>query len=539
MGHLPRPRHHRGQLGRLLPGRAQGRQARQGGHRAGQVADRPRAAGRRLQGRRCLPVQQGRVPAGQCEERQAPVLQRRPDRADLRRRGQLHPRGRARCEGRRDQGHHLHPDQQHGAARHQAGQGLEGRHRHHRQGDRLTTAGCGRLHRPPASAPARGRVPAAVAGAGPPGGAGRAPGHGQRDPDRRRRARQDHTPTGASRPTATSGGKRRPGGHQAPGRCPAGPDPASGPAGAGPARTSGRGAGRSALQSIRTRSGGTGARFPNASFAPYPAQTFREGLPRGNDNPRTGYQHPAPRRLRRRAERPRRMAQPAVALRRPRVAVRLHRPLLPRLRRLRALPAPLYRVDRPAPGGDDEPEPVPVGRLRQLLQDPPGLGVLDGGRQHLRHRRPLHRPAAPRGARARPPAQLQAARQHVLADGHPHPVRHLGGHRRAGLRPGLPGRRRRPQLGAALLRRGQHRLGQRGVDLEDSHLGHRDLALDRIQRADLPRRHAGGAQRAVRGRLDRRGDALAAVPQGDDPLAAAHDPVHHRHLDDRLHAAVR
>lgn len=233
------------------------------------------------------------------------------------------------------------------------------------------------------------------------------------------------------------------------------------------------------------------------------------------------------------------LAEQAVAVRRQGVAVRLHSPVLSRLRRLRSLPAALHRVDRPAPGGDDRPEPDGVGRLGELRQDPARRGVLDGRRQHLPDRGHVDGPAAARRPGPGPSAELPAARQHLLADGRPHPVRHLGGLRRPRLRPGLPGRRRSAELAAALRRARRHQLGQRPLDFQDRDLRHRHLALDRLQRPDLSGRHAGRADRSVRGGLAGRRVALAAVPQGDHPLAAAHDPLHDRHLDHRLHAAVR
>ena len=67
----------------------------------------------------------------------------------------------------------------------------------------------------------------------------------------------------------------------------------------------------------------------------------------------------------------------------------------------------------------------------------------------------------------------------------------------------------------------------------------RHLALDRLQRADLPRGDAGDPRRPVRvGGAGRRGP-LAAVPPCDDPDAAADDPVHDRGLDHRGSPAVR
>ena len=70
--------------------------AREGGHRTRQVADRTGAAGRRVQGAGPLPVQQGRLQPARRPERETSVLQQRPDRHDLRRGGEHHPRSRDR-----------------------------------------------------------------------------------------------------------------------------------------------------------------------------------------------------------------------------------------------------------------------------------------------------------------------------------------------------------------------------------------------------------------------------------------------------------
>ena len=60
------------------------------------------------------------------------------------------------------------------------------------------------------------------------------------------------------------------------------------------------------------------------------------------------------------------------------------------------------------------------------------------------------------------------------------------------------------------------RLAQRQLDRADRHLHDRHLALDRLQRADLPGRACRRSRRPVRGRGARRGLAVAAVPPRDD-----------------------
>ena len=77
------------------------------------------------------------------------------------------------------------------------------------------------------------------------------------------------------------------------------------------------------------------------------------------------------------------------------------------------------------------------------------------------------------------------------------------------------------------------RLAGLQVASPDRGVVHRDLALDRLQRADLPGRHAGHRHLAVRGGRHRRGVALAAVPLRHHARAAADDPVHHRGVDHR------
>ena len=64
----------------------------------------------------------------------------------------------------------------------------------------------------------------------------------------------------------------------------------------------------------------------------------------------------------------------------------------------------------------------------------------------------------------------------------------------------------------ALRRDRPGRLAATRLDGPDRHLGHRHLALDRLQRADLPGRDAGDPGRPVRGGRDRRRQPLAAVP---------------------------
>ena len=70
-------------------------------------------------------------------------------------------------------------------------------------------------------------------------------------------------------------------------------------------------------------------------------------------------------------------------------------------------------------------------------------------------------------------------------------------------------------------------------------LDHRHLALDRLQRADLPRRHAGDRLLALRVGGDRRRRQVEAVPVRHHPRHPADDPVHHHRLDHRSGPAVR
>ena len=95
------------------------------------------------------------------------------------------------------------------------------------------------------------------------------------------------------------------------------------------------------------------------------------------------------------------------------------------------------------------------------------------------------------------------------------PYADLGRGRDAGLRAALRPRLRPDQLAAGLVGHRPGRLAQRQLDVADRHLGDRDLALDRLQRADLPRRHAVDPERPLRGRRDRRRQPLAAVPARD------------------------
>ena len=83
------------------------------------------------------------------------------------------------------------------------------------------------------------------------------------------------------------------------------------------------------------------------------------------------------------------------------------------------------------------------------------------------------------------------------------------------------------------------RLAGLEVALADRGVVDRHLAMDRLQRADLPGRHAGDRPDALRGGRDGRRRPLGAVPARHAARAAAHDPVHDRGLDHRRRAAVR
>ena len=119
--------------------------------------------------------------------------------------------------------------------------------------------------------------------------------------------------------------------------------------------------------------------------------------------------------------------------------------------------------------------------------------------QHPHHRDPVDGAAAVHGPRPGAPAQLQAPRPHLPAGRDPHAVRDEHRRRDPGLRAAVRARLRPHQRGPAGGRHRPGRLGGRPLDQPDRDRAHRDLALDRLQRAHLPRRHAVHPVRAVRG----------------------------------------
>ena len=181
---------------------------------------------------------------------------------------------------------------------------------------------------------------------------------------------------------------------------------------------------------------------------------------------------------------------PAAPPRRGHLALRLRRVVLPRLLRLRAVPARLHGVDvadRPQPAEPDD----ALRRARQLHRAPPRLLLLERGREHARDLGALHCPPAPARARARASDQHQAPRANLLPHERPAPAGDLARRRRPDLHAAVLTGLRAVQLPARRDRDQPGRLGGRpilvlGRALRDGH-----VALDGIQRAPLPRRHAG------------------------------------------------
>ena len=119
--------------------------------------------------------------------------------------------------------------------------------------------------------------------------------------------------------------------------------------------------------------------------------------------------------------------------------------------------------------------------------------------------RALDRAAAPaRARRSRTCSTRSCAARTLLPDERAAAAGHLARRRRADLHAALRARLRPGQLRA---RRGRHRhgrLGGRDALVLDRALGDGHLAVDRLQRADLPGRDAGDPGRALRGGGDRR-----------------------------------
>src|SRR5690625_4389182 len=126
--------------------------------------------------------------------------------------------------------------------------------------------------------------------------------------------------------------------------------------------------------------------------------------------------------------------------------VRVRRPVLPAVRRLRAVPAHLHRVGElprlPAQLRDD------VGGAGELCLAVHQRPVLQRTAQDLHDRCAVHRPAAAHGAGPGAPAQLQHAGPELLPGLDDHALRHLGGRGDPGVRPDLRARRRLRELAA-------------------------------------------------------------------------------------------
>ena len=83
--------------------------------------------------------------------------------------------------------------------------------------------------------------------------------------------------------------------------------------------------------------------------------------------------------------------------------------------------------------------------------------------------------------------------------------------------------------------------GLAGVEVAQPGRGrrHRHLALDRLQRVDLPGRHAGHRLVTVRGCRYRWRRAVEAIPQRHRARIAPNNPLHHRRLDHRSLTTIR
>ena len=184
--------------------------------------------------------------------------------------------------------------------------------------------------------------------------------------------------------------------------------------------------------------------------------------------------------------------------------------------------------------------PADLGRTGQLPRPVHEQVLLERVPQHHHHRHHLDRPSAVHGTGDRAPAELPDAGPHVLPGRDADAVRHQPGRSDGDLPPALRQGPRHHQLGPAALVhlppvdwQGSKWPSQIAVSVD------RHLALDRLQRTDLPGGHAGHRHVAVRGRSDRRCVALAAVPPRHAARAAADDPVHDRRVDHRRDPAVR
>ncbi len=114
------------------------------------------------------------------------------------------------------------------------------------------------------------------------------------------------------------------------------------------------------------------------------------------------------------------------------------------------------------------------------------------------------------------PAQPHDARPYRYPDGHPHPQHHLGRGRRHHLRDDLRRPVRPGELAAGSRRRRPARLAGQPLRLLVRDRVHGRLALDRLQRADLPRRDAGHPEGPLRvglaGRRRRAGGSSGRSP---------------------------
>ena len=194
---------------------------------------------------------------------------------------------------------------------------------------------------------------------------------------------------------------------------------------------------------------------------------------------------------------------------RPADRLRLRPAVLPRVRRVQHLPVARHGVGVAARRAALDVRPADLGGPGQLPRPLHQPVLLERVPQHGDHRRDLDRAAAVHGARDRAPAQLPAAGPHVLPGRDPDALRDEPGRGDRDLPRALRHQARPGQLVPAPRAPARRRLAGLQVAGPDRGLDDRHLALDRLQRADLPGRHAVDRLDAVRGGGGRRCRPLA------------------------------
>ena len=235
----------------------------------------------------------------------------------------------------------------------------------------------------------------------------------------------------------------------------------------------------------------------------------------------------------------------AIARRRLRAgvdSVRLHRAVLHRLLRVRALPARVHGVGLAAPGIASDHRQDDLGRPRQLHPPAARRPVPERIRQHAHDRADLDRAAAPDGARASRTSSTTGLRGRTFF-------------RVSMLMPYATSAAAATIVFAQLFGRdfGRHQLvARRRSGAVNVAVGVWPWTLaDRASRAivtwrwtgynalDLPRRHAGGPRELYDAAAVDGASRWQQFRHVHDPRDQADDPVHGRRVDDRGDAALR